>query len=491
MSSGAEPERFARVLLVAEPMFRHFYSDLAVELKRRFGSWVHLVCASPEQVSFYEGQNRDGRFDRISHLGGVADAFSAVADPASVVARAQAWEKRIDCTINTLAVINRHYGRGYSPGGYNMPMSRQMETIGYTEMLNGIVATLDYWDRLVSEDATTLCIGGNKFCAVVMRSKGLPYRNLVSTRFGNGYFWAESEFNESREIKAAYDALSDRDVPPVVLDRSYLTAEKDRPVFLKRRNPLWLARIMAKQVANHIYWRLRRSRKAGNYYLSSELRYFLDQWRALRRWTSGRFRQLADFAGQDFVFLPMATEPETTLSVLSPEYLSQHMAAVDVSRNLPAGVLLAVKESLYSLGRRPRDFERQIAALRNVTFVEMTVAGLDLVKASRAVVTISGTPGFEAAVLGKPVISFGLHNPFGFLGHVRTIRRQGDLAAAISDIFGNGIDLDRARRDGARFHAALRSVAVDMHDFTYMNLSGYSTGSVSQAADALQRSIAQ
>jgi len=113
------------------------------------------------------------------------------------------------------------------------------------------------------------------------------------------------------------------------------------------------------------------------------------------------------------------------------------------------------------------------------------------VKASRAVVTISGTPGFEAAVLGKPVISFGLHNPFEFLGHVRTIRCQGDLAAAVSDIFSNAIDLEQARRDGARFHAALRKVAVDMHEFTYMNLSGYSAGSVTQAADALQRSIAQ
>ena len=85
-----------------------------------------------------------------------------------------------------------------------------------------------------------------------------------------------------------------------------------------------------------------------------------------------------------------------------------------------------------------------------------------MVKNARAVSTISGTAGMEAAVLGIPVVTFGRHNIYNFLPHVHPVEREEDLRPALLAALDDHMDRDRTARDGARFLAALKAASFDL-----------------------------
>ena len=73
-----------------------------------------------------------------------------------------------------------------------------------------------------------------------------------------------------------------------------------------------------------------------------------------------------------------------------------------------------VKEHVKALGRRPKEFYKQITDLRNVVIADPSHLGLEYINKSKAVACITGTAAWEAVVSGIPVISFTCKNQFNF-----------------------------------------------------------------------------
>ena len=92
--------------------------------------------------------------------------------------------------------------------------------------------------------------------------------------------------------------------------------------------------------------------------------------------------------------------------------------------------MLAVKDTYAAVGVRPDNFYDQIRAFKNVVLLDTMILG-HVIRQAELVATITGTAGFEAAVMGKPVISFGHHNIYNFLPHVRLITDERDLKPAL------------------------------------------------------------
>jgi len=92
-------------------------------------------------------------------------------------------------------------------------------------------------------------------------------------------------------------------------------------------------------------------------------------------------------------------------------------------------------------------------------------------------------------VLGKPVITFGRHNLYNILSHVRVIRREEDLGPALRWALSSEFDAARAKADGQRYLHALRSHAFDMKDFGFHNFHGYTPDAIEQAAGRLLESL--
>ena len=172
-------------------------------------------------------------------------------------------------------------------------------------------------------------------------------------------------------------------------------------------------------------------------------------------------------------------------SKIRPQYFYQLSCIAALSRDLPAGVLLVVKETLAATGRRPRDFYEQIREFKNVEFLNIEELGLEVVRNAAAVATITGTGGFEAAVMGKPVISFGRHNLYNILEHVRVITDEAELKNELASVLSNNFNKEKAKLDGARYLAAVKAISFDMGEFSTINGKNFTPNNIQEAYKGL------
>ncbi len=125
----------------------------------------------------------------------------------------------------------------------------------------------------------------------------------------------------------------------------------------------------------------------------------------------------------DFVFFPLQFEPEATLLTLAPFVSDQITLIRQIARSLPVGYLLYVKEHPQMVVFRPRSYYKELKKIPNVKLIDAKLSAFDIMKKARLVTTISGTAGWEAALLKKPVITFGdiFYNQLSFVKRARSI----------------------------------------------------------------------
>ena len=78
-----------------------------------------------------------------------------------------------------------------------------------------------------------------------------------------------------------------------------------------------------------------------------------------------------------------------------------------VSQCLPPGAWLYVKEHTGGFGEKPLSFYRQLKSCRQVHILSPYEDTFSLISGAEAIVTLGSTMGFEAILMGKPVILLG------------------------------------------------------------------------------------
>lgn len=126
----------------------------------------------------------------------------------------------------------------------------------------------------------------------------------------------------------------------------------------------------------------------------------------LLRWLS-QWSQYSDFnAGEKYVYFPLHTIYDTQITIRNPQFYQQAFLVEYLSRCLPQGYLLYIKEHPNSVDM-PFKWLRLLSRLPNVRILRAGVNSHDIVRQARAVVTICSTVGFEALHYAKPVIVLG------------------------------------------------------------------------------------
>ena len=79
-----------------------------------------------------------------------------------------------------------------------------------------------------------------------------------------------------------------------------------------------------------------------------------------------------------------------------------------IAISLPSGMSLVVKEHPIMLGRRSKKYYEKLKLLPNVKLINPNILTNDVINNENCelVTVVSGTSGFEAALLGKKVIQF-------------------------------------------------------------------------------------
>ena len=109
-----------------------------------------------------------------------------------------------------------------------------------------------------------------------------------------------------------------------------------------------------------------------------------------------------------FVYFPLHQMPERELLISSPFNTNQIEIIKHISKSLPIGYLLYVKEHPTQITREWRDvsFYKEILSIPNVRLLHYSVKSEDVLKKCSLVITIHGAAGLEAAIHKKPAIIF-------------------------------------------------------------------------------------
>lgn len=140
--------------------------------------------------------------------------------------------------------------------------------------------------------------------------------------------------------------------------------------------------------------------------------------RNTRRWQNAieetRYLQQANSiftssrSSEDYVYFPLHLQPEMTTDVLGGYYADQVLALEQLRALVPAEIAIYVKENPKQTGlMRSESFFKRIQSIPNLKFISWDAPSFELIKNSIAVATITGTAGWEALRMQKPVIAFG------------------------------------------------------------------------------------
>ena len=141
------------------------------------------------------------------------------------------------------------------------------------------------------------------------------------------------------------------------------------------------------------------------------------------------------------------------------------------------------------IGRRPNGFYEELLNHKNLVLLKTEELGLDCIRQSKAVATISGTAGLEACVIGRPVITFKRHNIYNISEDVQIVIDDTDLWPIFKKIFRSSSDAQSIRQRGRRLLSAVRKSSWDMAGFDYSNQKVFDQKQVDDCYMALLASL--
>ena len=246
------------------------------------------------------------------------------------------------------------------------------------------------------------------------KKKGIQTVVLEHVRFKNRIVIIDNGYNQFPKVNELFDAIQNRN-----RQSSFKVQAID---FLKefREKPtaqIWSPTDKISFLGSFFRW-LR-------FFVKYLFIYFKEaQWRDysrespinyLRNRISQRLRKWRGFGGifekprenDDFAFFPLHYEPEIATLVLAPFYTNQIALIQNIAKSLPGHFKLYVKEHPGMLYRRDFAYYKELKKIPNVRLIDAEEKAVSLIQKAKLVLTVTGTAGWEAVMLKKPVIIFG------------------------------------------------------------------------------------
>ena len=108
--------------------------------------------------------------------------------------------------------------------------------------------------------------------------------------------------------------------------------------------------------------------------------------------------------GERFIYFPLQHQPEASTGAVSPLIMNQIYVIENISKVMPLGFTLVVKEHPVSIGMREKRFYKFIQRLPRVKLLGDEYSGKDLILKSEIVIGYGGTSLFECVTNGKKII---------------------------------------------------------------------------------------
>ncbi|OGH64490.1 MAG: hypothetical protein A2821_03140 [Candidatus Magasanikbacteria bacterium RIFCSPHIGHO2_01_FULL_41_23] len=139
---------------------------------------------------------------------------------------------------------------------------------------------------------------------------------------------------------------------------------------------------------------------------------------------------------EDFAFFPLHYEPEIALLLQAPWHTNQLNLINQIAHSLPVHYKLYIKEHPAMVEFRPRSFYKALKKNPNVKLINPRISSFDIIPYARLITTITGTVGWEATLLKKPVIMFG-NQFYKFLSSVKKCPTMKELPYLVQEQLNN------------------------------------------------------
>jgi len=219
-----------------------------------------------------------------------------------------------------------------------------------------------------------------------------PYQNISG--FENNYLmkeYSEAEYQrandfltdfENREVKPSYMALNGQK-PRLKLKYAILPLLR----FVKGFDPEF------NDPYSYMYYK-------ANKAITNPISFYIRYQRCKK------YYQKADYS-RKYVYYPLHYQPEASTIVCAQKYEKQLFYIDSWAKSLPADTVLYVKEHYAVLGHRDPHFYVELKKYPNVVLIDPWESSRKLIQNCVAMTTLTGTAGWEAMLLRKPVFIGG------------------------------------------------------------------------------------
>lgn len=341
----------------------------------------------------------------------------------------------------------------YSEGRFNLNSSIQSDRaftiLNYEESLHAAVAHYLTWSSIFEKYHVDLFVHEpcslffNHIASILCNKQGGTFAYQIQLEGDREGFFYQNACNDNfdfKEIEAKFKYYLDNPTS-VDIERCKAFLEKfrrEQKVFfgniINRRQPMW------KLYVSSLKSFIRKSIKTR----SCDKRYqLIDYWLLSQNSAWDKIKNIKGYKrkhikfydnipeGEKFFFYPMHLEPEAVVLYLGDGiYKNQIKLIENVAAALPPGYYLYVKDHPHEFAyRAPEDYQR-LMQVPNIRLLSQWLPGKEIIKKCVGLVTINGTAGFEALLMGKQVYCFG-RNQYSFHPKVNYIQNIRDLRSAI------------------------------------------------------------
>lgn len=325
----------------------------------------------------------------------------------------------------------------------------------HLQMAGILQAALERIEKFLNQTSPDVIIGfgtstlGDYLLYRFAKSKGIAYLQLKATKIGNYVSLNDDAIAISGHIESLLNNPENIPAGSLRFAREHLASIRQKGIRYEgtiksrvRLRPIAgliaLGRGVIRDIRNHLHPEVRNDNHVESAMRSVLHAYWIQPLKAA--YTSFRLRDKligqGQLAGQPrFAFFPLHFEPEVSVQVFGRPFQNQIEVIRNLALNLPIGMKVLVKEHPRALGFRPLGYYRKLLEIPNVLLVDPRLATQQVIRHAALVAVISGSTGFEAAVIGKPVIVFGLPT-YGSLPRnmVRQITSLHELGNEIRDL---------------------------------------------------------
>ena len=462
-------------MIIALNIQNHIYNlqlALSEELKKK-GHKIIIYTNNRLQVDYLK-KNLSGKFSEASYLD--LNLFINNTSVKKNYKKKQLfYERKMKSTYINFIATNRVFGIEYAIGSAYHP-THELSNVSYKRIISGINDYFDYWTNEIKQKKIEIIISGESEHYYIAKSNKIKFRSIERARYKNFHYWSKSNYKKIPEITKNYELISKK---KKIVDIAKIPNQAYDAEFKRRKRNIksfklteCISRIFLTSI-KHCYIYLYSTK--FDYKLFSKLSLILRKYfhfNYLKK-NSINLDELVN-KKKNFVFYPLHTEPEPQIMNNSPNFFFQEALIALISRNLPSDQILIVKESITAIGRRDINFYKKINKFKNVSFINCLEEGVNVIKKSCLVFTISGTAGSEAAILGKPVISMSAFNDYNILEHVYHLCDLSKINNAIKRQIQKGkINKNKLMKDGYNYLLSLEKSSFDLKRYNHLETNIY------------------